>query len=93
MLPVKGAPVIFVDSPWRQENLLVDCGDAESAAEVVKPFLCAQGVNRLPAVCLAVALMPHFGGAKTILENFPATWRFLLAVRHREIAGLPGFDW
>jgi competence protein ComEC len=72
VLPVKGAPVIFVDSPWRQENLLVDCGDAESAAEVVKPFLCAQGVNRLPAVCLAVALMPHFGGARTILESFPA---------------------
>lgn len=72
ILPLEGAPVFFVNSPGGEGNILVNCGDAESAAEVVKPFLCAQGVNRLSAVCLAVGLLPHFGGAREILDNFPA---------------------
>ncbi len=37
---------------------------------IVKPFLAAQGVNRLSSLCLAVGLLPYFDGAKTILENF-----------------------
>jgi competence protein ComEC len=70
VLPLKGAPVIFVDSPGREDNLLVDCADTNSAAEVLKPFLGAQGVNRLPELCLAVGLLPHFGGTRVILNNF-----------------------
>jgi ComEC/Rec2-related protein len=70
VLPLRGSPVIFVDSERRQPNLLVDCADAESASEILKPFLCAQGVNRLPALFLAVALMPHFGGCQVITNNF-----------------------
>jgi competence protein ComEC len=77
ILPLKGAPVIFVDSPTQEGNVLVNCADADSATIIVKPFLCAQGVNRLHAVCLAVALMPHFAGAKVILDNFPADGVFI----------------
>jgi ComEC/Rec2-related protein len=70
VLPMKGAPVIFVDSPGRQGNLLVDCADVDSAGEILSPFLCAQGVNRLSALCLAVGLLPQFDGAKVVLTNF-----------------------
>jgi ComEC/Rec2-related protein len=76
ILPLKGAPVFYVDSPGRDGNTLVNCGDAQSATDILKPFLCAQGVNRLSAFCLAVGLMPHFGGAKIILESFPANQIF-----------------
>jgi competence protein ComEC len=77
VLPLKGAPVIFVDSPTQDGSVLVNCGDADSAAAIVKPFLGAQGVNQLHAVCLAVALMPHFAGAKVILDSFPADGVFI----------------
>jgi competence protein ComEC len=70
VLPLKGAPVFFVDSPGREGNLLVDCADTNSADEILKPFLCAQGVNRLSGLCLAVGLLPHFGGSGVILSNF-----------------------
>jgi competence protein ComEC len=70
VLPLKGAPVFFVDSPGRRGDLLVDCADVDSAAETLAPFLCAQGVNRLPALCLAVGRLPYFGGASVILTNF-----------------------
>jgi beta-lactamase superfamily II metal-dependent hydrolase len=83
VLPLKGAPVFFVDSPGRQGNLLVDCADADSAVEILKPFLCAQGVNRLSALCLAVGLLPHFGGAKVILTNFAVDRVFTGAAPNR----------
>jgi competence protein ComEC len=85
VLPLRGAPVVFVDSPG-EGNVLVNCADAESAVEIVKPFLCAQGVNRLAAVFLAVGLLPDFGGAKVILDNFPANRVFIGAAATRSAA-------
>ncbi len=70
VLPLKGAPVFFADSAGGQGNLLVGCSDADSAAQTLKPFLCAQGVNRLSALCLAVGRLPYFGGSQVILTNF-----------------------
>jgi hypothetical protein len=52
-------------------KLLIDCGNEDSARELVKPFLCAQGVNRLAGLCLAVGRLEYFGGARLILSNFP----------------------
>ncbi|HUD82256.1 MAG TPA: ComEC/Rec2 family competence protein [Candidatus Saccharimonadales bacterium] len=86
ILPLKGAPVIFVDSPGRQGNLLVGCADTESAAEILKPFLCAQGVNRLSALCLAVGLLPHFGGTRVILDNFIVDRIFIASAPNRSEA-------
>jgi competence protein ComEC len=86
VLPLKGAPVVFVDSARRQEELLLDCADARSADEIVKPFLAAQGVNRLPALCLAVGLLPHFGGAEVILTNFTVDHVFIGAAQNRSAA-------
>jgi ComEC/Rec2-related protein len=70
ILPLNGAPVVFVDSSAGQRSLLVNCADANSAGQILRPFLAAQGVNRLPAVCLAVGLLPYFGGTQVILTNF-----------------------
>jgi competence protein ComEC len=72
VLPLNGAAAIYVKSPGWGNNLLLDCGDAASAERVLKPFLCAQGVNRLPAFCLAVGLQNHVGGAEIVRSNFSA---------------------
>jgi beta-lactamase superfamily II metal-dependent hydrolase len=77
VLPLGGAPAIFVDSSTSQKNLLVDCGDANSAGLILKPFLASQGVNRLPSLCLAVGLLPYFDGTKTILSNFAVNQIFI----------------
>ncbi len=77
MLPLGAAPAIFVDSSMGQKNLLVDCGDADSAGLILKPFLAAQGVNRLSSLCLAVGLLPYFGGANTLLDSFSVNQIFI----------------
>jgi competence protein ComEC len=71
ILPANGVPVILAGSPGWNHRLLLDCGGEDSARELVKPFLCAQGVNRLAGFCLAVGRLEYFGGARVILTNFP----------------------
>jgi competence protein ComEC len=70
ILPLRGSPAVFVDSPAEAGTLLLNCGGLEEAEGTVKPFLCAHGVNHLDAFCLGIALRPYFDGAKIILTNF-----------------------
>jgi competence protein ComEC len=70
ILPANGGPVILTAGPGWDGKLLIDCGNEDSARELVKPFLCARGVNRLAGICLAVGRMEYFGGARVILTNF-----------------------
>jgi ComEC/Rec2-related protein len=92
VLPSNGAPVVFVAAPGGEANLLVDCGTEESARTFLKPFLCAQGVNHLAGLCLAVGRLEYFGGARTILSNFPVAGIFTSAAQDRSPAfhGLMG---
>ena len=71
VLPLKGAPVIFVDSPGREGNLLVDCADygirrPNSQALPVR----ARSQPACRRFALAVGLLPHFGGVTVIMANF-----------------------
>ncbi len=86
ILPAGGAPVIVVSPPGLERKFLVDCGNDESAANLVKPFLCAHGVNRMTGVCLAVGRLEYFGGAKRILNDFAADGIFASAVPNRSAA-------
>ena len=70
ILPLRGSPAVFVDSPANAGTLLLNCGSLEDAEGMVKPFLCAHGVNHLDAFCVAGGLRPYFGGADVILTNF-----------------------
>jgi competence protein ComEC len=62
---------IFFDPPGRQDHLLVDCGATNSVQLLVKPFLRAQGVNRLPALLLTHGDLRHVGGAQLLTNLFP----------------------
>jgi len=86
LLPLNGAPVLFASAPGPEGNLLMDCGNEASARELIKPFLCAQGVNHLDALCLAVGRLDYFGGARLILSNFPASGIFTGAAQDRSAA-------
>jgi len=70
ILPLRGSPGLFVQSPAEAGTLLCNCGGAEDAQGTLKPFLCAHGVNQLDTFCLGVGLRSYFGGAEIILTNF-----------------------
>lgn len=70
LLGLRSGSAQFVDAPGTRNDLLIDCGDEPSAEAVVKPFLRAQGVNRLPRLLLTHGDVRHVGGAQQILATF-----------------------
>jgi hypothetical protein len=86
VLPINGAPAIFAPGTGRGEKVLIDCGSEDSAGELIKPFLSAQGVNRLAGLCLAVGRLEYFGGTRLILNDFPAKEVFTAAAHERSPA-------
>ena len=70
VLALRGASAVFAAGSGTNRDLLADCGNAESAEGIVKPFLCAQGVNRLDDFCLTVGYQQSMGGAEIVLTNF-----------------------
>jgi competence protein ComEC len=83
VLPLSGGDSIFVDASGRANDLLIDTGDTEAAALLVKPFLHAQGVNRLRQLLLTHGDVRHIGGAATLLDDFGARTVFTSSVRFR----------
>ena len=70
VLALRGAPAVFAGASGTNRDLLADCGDAAAAEGIVKPFLHAQGVNRLDGFCLTAGYGQNVGGAEIILTNF-----------------------
>jgi competence protein ComEC len=70
VLPVSGGTALFCDTPGRRGDFLVDAGTTNSVQFVIKPFLRAQGVNRLPALVLTHGDLHHVGGAELIADLF-----------------------
>lgn len=70
VLPVNGGTAIFCDAAGYRNDLLVDAGTTNSVQLVIKPFLRAQGVNRLPALVLTHGDLHHVGGAQLIADLF-----------------------
>ncbi len=73
VLALHGGAAQFIDSPGRQSPMLVDCGSESDAGFAVKPFLAAQGVNRLPCLLLTHGDVRHVGGTALITNNFNVT--------------------
>ncbi len=70
ILPVNGGTAIFFDAPGSKNDLLIDCGATNSVQFVTKPFLRAQGINRLPALALTHGDLRHVGGAEMTADLF-----------------------
>jgi competence protein ComEC len=71
ILPVSGATAIFCDPPGTKNDLLIDCGRDYSVNAVVKPFLRAQGVNRLAGFVVTHGEARTMGGASLLSEVLP----------------------
>jgi len=70
VLALRGAPAVFAAASGTHRVLLADCGNTESAEGIVKPYLWAQGVNRLDDFCLTTGYQQSVGGAEIVLTNF-----------------------
>ncbi len=83
ILPANGGMAIYFDAPGRSNDLLVDCGATNSVQFLTKPFLRAQGVNRLPALVLTHGDLRHVGGAELVANLFSLQKLCVSPVRFR----------
>jgi beta-lactamase superfamily II metal-dependent hydrolase len=70
ILPLNGGHAIFTAARNHSDDLLVDCGNAESAQSTLKDFLHADGVNRLPQLILTTGEVRNSGGAVALDQIF-----------------------
>lgn len=70
ILPMRGGHAVVIDAPSRENDLLIDCGDEQSAAFVVKAYLESRGFSTLPCMVLTHGDVRHVGGASLIAEEF-----------------------
>jgi competence protein ComEC len=69
-LPLNGGHAVFVDAAGRKNDWLVNCGNEDAAEFTVKPFLRAQGVNKIPRLVLTEGNSLNIGGAESLDEHF-----------------------
>jgi competence protein ComEC len=86
VLPLNGGHSVFVNGAGRQNDWLLDCGNTNAVEFVMKPFLRAQGVNRLPRLMLTHGDLQHVGGTEPLNELFGNNETFTSSVRFRSTA-------
>ena len=70
VLPLNGGHCVFVDAPGRKNDWLVDCGNDNAVEFTLKPFLRAQGVNKIQRLVLTHGDSRNIGGAESLDELF-----------------------
>lgn len=83
VIPVNGGMATYFHDPGKGGAWLMDCGATNSVEFITKPFLRAQGVNRLRALVLTHGDLRHIGGAGLIAEMFHAGQVLISPVRFR----------
>ena len=96
ILPLNGGSAIYCDAAGRRNDLLIDCGNRNAVEFIVKPFLRAQGVNRLPCLALTEGNARRTGGAESLQTLLPidqiatSSARFRSPAYRRVMAGPTG---
>ena len=70
VLPLPDGHAVYVDAPGRMNDWLINAGDEDSADHLLKPFLRAHGVNRIPGVLLTDGSRHVAGGAPVLDDLF-----------------------
>ena len=83
ILPLNGGHAVHFDTRGCAEDLLIDAGDQPAAELILRPFLRAQGVNRLPRLALTHGDARHVGGAVLMAKAFGTERVFLGDLRFR----------
>jgi ComEC/Rec2-related protein len=95
VLPLNGGHAVFVAAAGWKNGWLVDCGDKNAVGFTLKPFLRAQGVNRIPRLVLTGGDVRNIGGAQSLDELFGVGELITGPVRFRSAACrdvVAGFD-
>jgi ComEC/Rec2-related protein len=86
VLPLNGGQAVFADATGRKNDWLVDCGDTNAVESTLKPFLRAQGVNRVPRLVLTHGNVQNTGGAELLNQLFGVGEIYTSPVRFRSAA-------
>jgi competence protein ComEC len=86
VLPLNGGQAVFADAAGRKNDWLVDCGDTNAVESTLKPFLRAQGVNRVPRLVLTHGNVQNTGGAELLNQLFGVGEIYTSPVRFRSSA-------
>jgi len=70
ILPFNGGLSVFVRAPTLARDLVIDPGTTNSVEMAIKPYLRAQGLNRLPTLVLTHGDIRHTGGATLLADLF-----------------------
>ncbi len=66
VLPLNGGHAAFVDAAGRKNDWLVNCGNENAVEFTLKPFLRAQGVNKIQRLVLTKGDLRNIGGAESL---------------------------
>jgi competence protein ComEC len=83
ILPVNGGLSIYCDAAGVRNDWLLDTGTTNSVQCITKPFLRAQGVNRLTTLLMSHGDLHHIGGARMTASLFSARQVCASPVRFR----------
>ena len=70
ILPLNGGHTVFVNGASRKDDWLIDCGNDDAVNFTLKPFLRAQGINKLPRLVLTEGDAKNCGGANSLDQLF-----------------------
>ena len=70
VLPLNGGHAVFVDADGQSNDWLVNCGSEDAVGFTLKPFLRAQGVNKIPRLVLTEGSLRECGGAQSLDQLF-----------------------
>lgn len=85
VIAANGSSAVFSQAPGNANNLMIDAGTTNLVRSVLKPFLRAQGVNRLPALLLTHGDLHHVGGAQMLSDLFPLKCIYASPIRSRSV--------
>jgi ComEC/Rec2-related protein len=86
VLPLNGGHAVWVDAAGQKDDWLVNCGDENSVEFTLKPFLRAQGVNRVQRLVLTHGDARACGGAESLNELFGVNELWTSNARFRSAA-------
>ena len=86
VIPLNGGHAVFVDAAGRKNDWLVDCGDENAVEFTLKPFLQAQGVNRISRLILTHGDGQNNGGAESLNQAFGVGEIYTSPIRFRSAA-------
>jgi ComEC/Rec2-related protein len=86
ILPLGGGHSVFVNAAGSNNDWLIDCGNTNTVEFLLKPFLHAQGVNKVQRLALTHGDLRHVGGAEPVSEEFRVNEILTSSVRFRSPA-------